>query len=202
MRRRVGHISSVAVDNAKVYWANPTYDNGIGPGVVWSTPKEAQDIEDVADHAGGARSIALSASAIFWLDNRGIERAAKTAAIAPDAGGIVVVPIPATALAADDKTLFYSTADGVFALPAGGAFRAVCSLATGLGGPSAIAVDPSCVYVTTADRVWAMPRDASAAPSKLAADQSAQAITVDNTGVYWASATGEIRRVSRAEALP
>ena len=182
---------AIVTDAANVYFAE------VGAGAVQRLAKTGGAPVALFSGDSAIAALAIDDTSLYAAGGRGVTRVPKSGGAACTIGdgaaatAIVVISAP------DAKVVFWATADGsIFRASAEcGATGAV--LATGQGAVAAMAMDPSAVYwvttVTGGANAVRLPRGSSSSAELDVFGTSlkgarAEAVAVDDTGVYWATA--------------
>ncbi len=195
-------IRSFAVDDANVYWT--ICDLTRGTGAVSKMPKQGGAAITLDSNKGCFFDVAVDAANAYWIEGRGIMRAAKS-------GGAAVVLAPAQFHPRKlvlDETNAYWIADAYIMQIAktGGApssTTAQGALVAGQKDIGDLAVDRANVYWTGASGALMKIAKSGGAPSLIAnAPTHVNAIAVDDANIFWTTLGNAVMKIDKAGGTP
>ncbi|MEW5718070.1 MAG: hypothetical protein AB1817_05560 [Chloroflexota bacterium] len=196
-------IRSFAVDDANVYWT--ICDLTRGTGAVSKMSKQGGAAAAVIDSNKGCFfDVAVDAANVYWIEDRGIMRAAKS-------GGAAVVLAPAQFHPRKlvlDETNAYWIADAYIMQIAktGGAPPSTPAQGVLVAGQKDIgdlAVDRANVYWTGASGALMKIGKTGSTPSLVAtAPTHVHAIAVDDANIFWTNLSNAVMKIDKAGGAP
>ncbi len=188
---------SIAVDSRNVYWSeggsrqeNPWQDNTTEANYVMLVPIGGGALATLASSADGVGGVVADSSGVYWAEyGETMTRIARETVSGTPVQTVATEAFSGVgvALALDETSVYWTTADGVAKAPKGGGQALTL---TSKRSPLGLAVDGTNVYwIDANDLVLRMPTSGGAVSTMATRGMASYpvAITLDSTSLYWMS---------------